>query len=616
MKKTIFSVVITVFIMAMFSVVAFADGIDVSYFADVDDVNTEVNVQMQKGESYFFLPSAADLNELVLDFGDKESVTVTGEKGSVEVKNGEAFDLTSLFNGVKDKYKVTFSVDGEELTVVIMHSAKIRSMHIVSNDPVNKGRNWVEKNKENKATGLVSIIGVDGEADYAGELTQIKGRGNSTFYHNKKPYQIKIAEKTDIINNDSSQASKTWVLLANFVDYSFIRNSVTFSLAEKIGLAYTPKNENVDLYYDGEYRGTYLLSEKTETGKARVDIDDLDSMIEEVNEGNDAYENPVVVVATTSSNGNTAAAEDSKGSYKYVKGLAEPSYAEGTTHHAFLLELELSNRYPDEQSGFVTKNGQCVVTKNPEYLTKDTGAYISRFWQDFETAVYSKNGYNTSTGKYYYEYCDLDSLVKLYLINELAKNQDGFRSSTYFYLPADSDIMYAGPVWDYDKCYGSTYSNAENTGNPENFYMTERYLIDALLKIESFRNEVKKALDSKNGYFYKAVKEITAENGAVDEQYALLEQSQKMNCAMWDSDSERLVVVKAGAEKNYKNSVEFFRDYMNVRVDWLSSQTAGWNGDDYTLETDEGNKELSFFEKIAEFFRSIIEWFRSLFGMN
>lgn len=86
MKKTIFSVVITVFIMAMFSVVAFADGIDVSYFADVDDVNTEVNVQMQKGESYFFLPSAADLNELVLDFGDKESVTVTGEKGSVEVK--------------------------------------------------------------------------------------------------------------------------------------------------------------------------------------------------------------------------------------------------------------------------------------------------------------------------------------------------------------------------------------------------------------------------------------------------------------------------------------------------------------------------------------------------
>ena len=85
--------------------------------------------------------------------------------------------------------------------------------------------------------------------------------------------------------------------------------------------------------------------------------------------------------------------------------------------------------------------------------------YISEYYQEFENAVYAQDadgnytGYNEETGKYYYEYCDLESLVRVYLLQELANNVDGFYSSFFFYKDANG-IMYAGPVWDMETTCG------------------------------------------------------------------------------------------------------------------------------------------------------------------
>lgn len=626
-NKTVKKVILTVFAMAVimlcFAVTSFAADADITatvgYQANAEDANTVIHTQNGRdGSTYLFLPSSADLANLVLTFDGTEA-TLTGANGSIAVTSGSAFDLTALFDAGTEEYAVKLTSSAGQAAFTVMKSANVRSMYLVSDDPVNQGRPWVDTVKTNKASGKMSFIGVDGEVDFSLKMTEIKGRGNSTFKdYVKKPYQIKLEKKVDLIGNQSSEKCKKWVLLTNAPDNTLIHNSVTFALAQALGMAYTTNYEPIDLYYDGEYRGSYLLTEKVEIDSSRIDIENLDDAIEEANEGNAAFENPVVVTRTTASKGEKSAAADSKGSYKFVTGLVEPALPEGATHHAYLLEVDYISRYREEQSGFVTTRGQSIVTKNPEYLTKETGAYISAFWQEFEDAVYSEDGYNKKTGKYYYDYCDLDSLVKLYLINELGKNFDSFGSSCFFYLPEDSDIMYAGPVWDYDICYGNGHHNRAIASNPENLYAATKYLANGLIKIESFRDAVKATLNKEDGEFYTAVMALLGEDGTIEKQAATIDASQKMNFKIWDITSDYSIVVKDGAEKTYENAVDFFQYYVETRVNWLSDETSSWNGDNFTITTDNGTKRYNsltlLFEKFVNFFKTIAAWFNSLFA--
>lgn len=595
-----------------------------NYTAKTGDENAVIYSQDSlDGTKYMFLPSSADFSALTFGYGDASDVTMTIDGKTAEIANGSASDLSELFSAAAEEYNATVAYtlsDGTAGTVnlTIMKSANVDSLYLTSSDPVNYGRAWVDLSKTNEATGKYTLLSTSGKVRYSGSLTQIKPRGNTTFADvDKKSYQIKLDKKADLINDNKSEANKKWVLLANVFDSSMMHNITTFKLAEDCGLAYSPNSEFVDLYYDGEYRGTYQLSEKTEVGSSRIDIEDLDELIEDTNDGNEAYTNPKIVTATISSKGETTAKENSVGSYKYVSGLTEPSLADGTTHHGYLLELEFLTRYPDEMTGFITSRNQCVLTDNPEYLTKETGAYISQLWQDFEDAAYSDNGYNAGTGKYYYDYCDLDSLVNLYLVNELGKNIDAFRSSTYFYLPEDSDKFYAGPVWDYDRSYGIGVKNRNVAGNPKYFFAEEKYLINGLIKVESFRDAVKAALNKEDGSFYKAVQNMLGSEGTIKTNSNLILTSQAMNAKIWDITVEDYIVVKKGADLTCENAADYMENFVSERLEWLSNATSSWSGSKYTIETDQYNSDMDIFSRILykfiQFLTKIQSWLNSLF---
>lgn len=569
---------------------------DFYYVANSENNNTVIYPQtVSSGDTYLFLPSCADLSELILySESNYKYITVSADK-SVKTSFGEKIDIFSLFDNVQSEngeYTVKITAVPEagivfQKTVTIMKSDTVKSLYLVSEDPENEGRLWVDSSKSNEAKGEMVYLNADGSVFHADELTELKARGNATFLNFiKKAYQFKIKNKTALIG-DENNANKKWILLAGAADITLIHNSLTFSLAQDLGLPYTVEFEPIDLYYDGEYRGSYILCEKVEVDKTRVDIQDLDGLIEDTNEGTDAYENPVVVTKTTASKGETDAKTGSKGSYKYVQGLIEPELEEGTSHHGYLLEIEFVDRYPNEQSGFVTQRGQPVVTKNPEYLTKETGAFISRFFQDFEDAVFSPDGYNTKTGKYYYEYCDLDSLVKIYLIHEFTKNYDSFRSSSFFYLPEDEDIMYAGPVWDYDICYGIGHKgNRQIIANPENFYATRSYMLGTLITIESFRDAVKATLDKENGDFYKAVQKMLGEDGNIKTFSDTVYGSQKLNYKLWNMNDQVITALFCNDEVTYENAIKFLDYFVSNRIEWLSGITSEWNGEKYSAPQD------------------------------
>ncbi len=50
----------------------------------------------------------------------------------------------------------------------------------------------------------MALLAADGESVYDGKLTQIKGRGNSTWKGAKRPYQIKLDKKTDLLQTGDS----------------------------------------------------------------------------------------------------------------------------------------------------------------------------------------------------------------------------------------------------------------------------------------------------------------------------------------------------------------------------------------------------------------------------
>ena len=124
-----------------------------------------------------------------------------------------------------------------------------------------------------KCTGYVgasvTIVDTDGSV-IEDSGSQVKVRGNSTSSGAKKPFNIKLSSKTDVLGMGSA---KKWCLLANCFDPSLMRNYVGLYLAKQLGINYTTEQRIVELWMDGVYKGAYLLTEAVEVGKTRVNID-------------------------------------------------------------------------------------------------------------------------------------------------------------------------------------------------------------------------------------------------------------------------------------------------------------------------------------------------------
>ena len=124
--------------------------------------------------------------------------------------------------------------------------------------------------KEAKYEGNELDLYVGGEA-YEYDGVEVKGRGNATWAQDKKPYQIKFEDKTELLGLGKA---RKWYLLANALDTTNIRTEVAFYLEEILDMKYRFKGEFVELYIDGDYRGLYYLTRAVEISKDLVDLRD------------------------------------------------------------------------------------------------------------------------------------------------------------------------------------------------------------------------------------------------------------------------------------------------------------------------------------------------------
>lgn len=379
----------------------------------------EVRIPLQHLENgdYLFLPSCAKLDSLVLRFSPKGAVII-GNNSSLQIESGVPFSILPVLNRDKESGDLIFQCAGKKVAFTLMHSSTLRTAFLTSGNE-SQNREYVEEDKERKVKGVsFALLRPDGSLIWSGSLKSIKGRGNSTWNYPKKPYQIKLAEKVDLLETgEKAEKENTWILLANYIDESLLRNQISFDLAAEFKLSYTPHGASVDLYYDGEYRGVYLLCEKTEISEGRISIHDLEKTIENTNPDIDDFS--VLQWAEGKMESGLV--------YRYYPDIQAPEDLRG----GYLLELDYSQRAMEEPSWFRTINGQYVTVKSPEYLPEAGMQYIASLYQRFERAVLA-GGIDPVTGKDYRELCDLDSLARCFLVMELAKDNDAFLSSTYF----------------------------------------------------------------------------------------------------------------------------------------------------------------------------------------
>ena len=517
------------------------------------------------GSQYLFLPASADLNKLALSVDTQNctnpTVELQGSKGTEKL--GKTVNVTKLADADDGLYTLTVLINGKAAgTVCVAQSENLSALYITSDDPSAQGRDFVDASKSNIATAQMLLVDKDGKAVYDGALTQLKARGNTTFtVAEKKSYQIKLGKKSDLVA--CGEKVKTWTLLAGYNDATFLHDKLFKDLAASLGMPYTAASDWVDLYYDGVYRGTYLVSEKNAVNKTGVDITDMEDAYAGVNAG-------------YGSNMTTATAENRYGqTYQYTTGLTEPANITG----GYLLELngtKLSGtpepKY-DEASGFMTARGSAMNVKSPEWCGEDAMAYISEYYQAFEDAVYAQDadgnytGYNAETGKYYYEYCDLTSLVQAYLLQSLSGNSDAFYSSLFFYKDADG-LMYAGPVWDMESTCGSGWNGYIG---PDNDFINGRYLVTALLKIPGFRAAVSNYY---HDTFLAQAQQLVGDDGKVMTGAARLSASAAMNYRQWP-------LIRVGnpnqsshfwpAGTTYADTVADMNDWLTKRIAQISA---------------------------------------------
>jgi len=260
----------------------------------------------------------------------------------------------------------------------------------------------------------------DPKNDFNGNIS-IEIRGSSSQSFLKKSYGFET-KSIDLVDMDVSllgmPEENDWVLYAPYTDKTMIRDVFTYTMDASLG-HYSPRCRYVELFLNGKYEGVYVLMEKIKRNTNRVDIAKL------------------LITDTTG--------ENLTGGYIIKIDKSTGGGGEGWTS-------DYSNVYGKTYY-------QYDYPKSKE-ITYQQKTYIQSYVRGMEKALNLEKF--TGTGSYH-EYINDSSFIDFMIVNEFAKNVDGYRLSSYLYK-GKNKMMNCGPIWDFNLTYGNAdYYNAWTT---------------------------------------------------------------------------------------------------------------------------------------------------------
>jgi hypothetical protein len=364
----------------------------------------------------------------------------------------------------------------------------------------------------------------------------IEIRGSSSQMFPKKSYALETQDSLGANNNVSllgMPEENDWILHGPYTDKTLMRNAIIFQLGLDAG-RYTPRTRYCELFINDDYRGVYMLMENIKRDANRVDIANL---------------LPVDTIG-----------DEITGGYILKIDKFTGGFEGGWT------------------SPYSTEGGEDLVIQfhKPEIddLNEPQIDYIQNHITEFEDALAGDNFTDSILG--YQEYIDVLSFVDLYLINELSKNIDGYRLSTYFYKQKDSNggKIVMGPWWDYNLSLGN--ANYCEGWEPTGFEVntgcgnTNPFWFERLLEDPAYSNLTRCVWE---GYRADAWSDESVHE-RIDSLETLLADANVRDHVRWPRLGE-YVWPNWFIGDTYEQEIDFMREWLDERLAWLDVNIAG-----------------------------------------
>ena len=320
--------------------------------------------------------------------------------------------------------------------------------------------------KENYVKATVTLH--DGEEMTEALSCNVRGRGNTTWYWPKKPYLLKFDSKTSFFG---FPAHKRWILLANFMDRTLMRNLVAMKVSSMTALAWTPRCRSVELVLNGKPQGTYVLIEQVRVDKNRVNIGDDGFLFE----SDFHYDNEI--------------------QWMDPHGRCN-QFGDG---------IPFGIKHPDSDD----------ITAEQIQAGKDLIARTAE-------AIYGPDFKDPEKG--YAAYIDVDSFIDYWIVFEVMGNHElGNPGSVYYHCKKGGKLK-AGPCWDFDWGVLSYWANP----------VIQTGLVDGqacwyarLFEDPAFKARVR-------ARFQELLPQLRSIPAYIDELEQQLEASAKLNFSMWN----------------------------------------------------------------------------------
>ena len=370
-------------------------------------------------------------------------------------------------------------------------------------------------------------------------IAGIEIRGSYSATLPQKPFGI---ETRDIQGNNNNvplfgmPQENDWILLANYNDKTFLRNVLAFDLFEKMG-HYSPRTKLCEVVINDIYNGIYVFTEKIKRDNGRVDISKLDL---DDNAGDSLTGGYIFRVDYW--NGNNS----------WVSNYNNPNFPND--------EVRFVYNYPDYDE---------ISIQQKNYIQSLVGDFEDALWgSDFDDPVFG-----------YRPFINTRSFIDYFIVNEFARNVDGFKKSRNFHKDKSSkdSLIYAGPVWDFDWAYKDHSSSMLNGAGwrhdysgptdvkPPGWYI--RLIQDSTFANElncryfNLRNTI---LDTSNLFHF------------IDSLENILNDAQERHFTRWPILGVNVGTPEIGIQPTtYSGEIIKFKNWISERLMWLDNNMPG-----------------------------------------
>lgn len=362
----------------------------------------------------------------------------------------------------------------------------------------------------------------EGTKDFPGDgyegTGSVKGRGNSSWGYPKKPYSIKLDSKASLLGIPKT---KKYAIIPSYNDTTLMRNYITYKSYQALeGIGYVPKCEFVDVYLNGVYNGIYILVERIDIEKSKIDIEE-------------------------------ASADNLTGGYLIEKDIG--------------IKVDFENDLWFDCPYWANQSQDYFVMKAPEpddeELTQAMLSYLEDHMQRVHDSIMGISGED------WHNYVDISSWIDFIIVQEVSKNIDGnFKTSCYLYKQQDDDHIYMTAPWDFDLAYGRVTWDNQSAEHNDVDDCPPANTVDGFMALNSSNPWMDRLYDTVPE-FSNALKRRYTEYRTtilqdmftmIDEQAAYLDIVQEPNYELWGF--------------HFHNGVTILKSWLTRRLAWLDEQ--------------------------------------------